>query len=199
VVMKYLFLLGVILIGFLPASAQKAKLPADLVIKMTRGGTENFSRYYTYTIGPDGRVTYNDSIGFSDLPTGAINSDLFGNKKPPKLPKQPKLADRLTDKQLLALMREFEASGFFQMRDDSESGDPLLEQQPCLDYPQSKILSITASGKTKSVSFFLGCTYIDESPLKAFLALYDKVSEMLSKVKATKVIPPPRINDCITC
>ena len=163
----------------------------------TLGGTMNFSHYYTYTIHRDGRVTYDDSASVNALPTGVNYSALLGSHK--KLPKPPKLADRLKDKQLLALMREFEASDFFEMRDNYSYGDPFLTQQTCVNHAQSKALSITIDGKTKSVSFFLGCSYSDQSPLKAFLALYDKVSEMLSKVKAT-YSPQHRINeDCNTC
>src|SRR4051812_23510970 len=133
--MKYLFLLGMILISFLPASAQNAKLPAGLVIQLTLGGTQNFSHYYTYTIGRDGRVTYDDSASINALPTGVNFTSLLGSHK--KLPKPPKLADRLKDKQLLELMREFEASGFFQMRDNYGYGDPFLTQQTCVNHAQS--------------------------------------------------------------
>ncbi|MEQ1644273.1 MAG: hypothetical protein ABL959_12570 [Pyrinomonadaceae bacterium] len=178
--MKCFLLLATILIGFSQAHAQKANPPADLRITQTLGGTERFGRYYEYVIRTDGRVTFDDRN--RALPLHPTSSTAISP------PKKPKRAKRLTDKQLMSLVREFEISGFFEMRDNYSYGDPTLTLQTCINHAEQKSLSITANGKTKSVTFFLGCSFSEKSPLKAFLALYDKVSQALSTVEPSALV-----------
>ena len=73
---------------------------------------------------------------------------------------------------------------------DRYFGDPFLKEVICTDHAAEKSLSFAGNGKRKSVSFFLGCSYGENSPLRAFLALYDKVSQTLSTVKAAPVKSP---------
>lgn len=191
--MPKVFTLTVLLVLFIilnsHAAAQvavrSADIPADLVINLSLGGTVQFSSQYTYSIFADGIVRLADRSNY--LPRTASLDNLLllrPGQKPPKPRKPPELRERIPEKLLLDLIVEFDHSGFYQMN-DRYYGDPDLKEGSCTDHADEKGLSITMNGKTKSVSFFLGCSYGQNSPLKRFLVLYDEVSKALKGVKVT--------------
>lgn len=165
--------------------ARVAAVPNDLVIKLSLGGTIQFSSAYDYTISADGIVRLDDHS--HNLPLGRSYDQLLllsPGQASPKPPKPPQLKERIADQQLLDLIAKFDASGFYDMN-DRYYGDPALTEGVCVDHAAEKGLSITQNGKTKTVSFFLGCSYGEASPLKRFLVLYDQVSDSLKGVKVT--------------
>ena len=158
------------------------KIPKDLVIKLSLSSTIQFAAEYDVKITADGKVYLDDrsrllpTQNFSDLTFLGING------KKVKKPESPKLKDTLTKNQIQHIILEFEKSGFFEMNKYYE-GDPNLKEGVCVNHANIKGLSISANGKTKSVAFFLGCSYGAQSPLKSFLTLYDKISKELRGVK----------------
>lgn len=176
--------LGLILCGFfaLRVSAQSSlkedEIPKDLVIKLSFSSTARYSPEYDVIITADGKVYL--EYRSEGLPLARNFSDLSKNKS--KKVEAPRLEDRLSKKQIKEIIGEFEKSGFFGMN-ESYYGDPNLELQTCVNHSDTKALSVSANGKTKKVAFYLGCNYGEESPLKSFLALYDKIDKKLSGVK----------------
>ncbi len=184
--MKYLaFTLTLISILALQISAQslpiKGKIPNDLIIKLSLSSTIEYSSEYDLKITSDGKIYLTDRS--HNLPSGTSFSTLLGltsgkNKKS----KPPKLKDKLSKKQIKQILNEFEKSGFFEMN-ESYYGDLTLKEGSCVNHAYTKGLSISMNGKTKSVAFFLGCSYGENSPLKSFLNLYDKIDKAISGVK----------------
>jgi hypothetical protein len=153
-------------------------VPNDLKITLTLGGTIEYQSAYTYIIKSDGTVVLDDYS--RNLPT---NRALMALRPRPE---ELKRSERLSAEQLMELVRDFESSDFFSMN-ERYYGDPTNELTSCVNHAEAKALSFAANGKAKSVSFFLGCNYGDNSPLKSFLQLYEKVSAALRTVKATSV------------
>lgn len=184
--MKYLaFALTLIGILALQVSAQslliKGKIPNDLIIKLSLSSTMEYSSEYDLKITADGKVYLTDRS--HNLPSGTNFSTLLGltsgkNKKS----KLPKLKDKLSKKQIKQILYEFEKSDFFLMN-ELYYGDPTLKEASCVNHAYTKGLSISTNGKTKNVAFFLGCSYGENSPLKSFLNLYDKIDKAISGVK----------------
>lgn len=162
-------------------------IPKDLVITLSLSSSSQFAYIYDYKITSDGRVFFEDhsrllpSLNFSNLTLLNING------KKLKKPKIPKLKDRISQKQIKRIILEFEKSGFFEMNEYYQ-GDLTLKEGVCVNHANIKGLSISANGKTKNVAFFLGCSYGENSPLKSFLNLYDKIDKELSGVKKTKLM-----------
>jgi hypothetical protein len=181
--------LSLFLLGFfaLQVSAQSflknGEIPKDLVIELKLSSTIEFFTHYDMTITADGKVYLEVR---SNLPQPTNFSRLLGiapgKNKPEKL-KTPKLEDRLSKKQIRKIIGEFEKSGFFAMNEYYEGDPNPATDGTCVNHAEIKGLSISANGRTKRVAFFLGCTYAENSPLKSFLALYDKISKELSGVK----------------
>ncbi len=162
------------------------KIPEDLVIKLTLSSTIEYSSQYELKITPDGKVYLRDYS--RNLPSGKNFPGLLNIEKNKKT-KTPKLKDKLSKKQIRQIISEFEKSGFFEMN-EFYHGDPALKEGSCVNHAYTKALSISANGKTKSVAFFLGCSYGENSPLKSFLNLYDKIDKELRGVKRIKSDEP---------
>ena len=159
------------------------KIPKDLVITLSLEGTTQFSTHYTYKITTDGKVFYEEQ---SNLPPQESFADLLNVNDKSRKVRKPKLKNKLSKEQIKSIILEFEKAGFFEMN-ESYYGDPTLKEVSCVNHAEKKGLSITANGKTKSVAFFLGCSYGENSPLKSFLNLYDKIGKELSNVKKKKL------------
>jgi hypothetical protein len=159
-----------------------SRISKDLVIKLSFSNTVQFSAEYDLKITSDGKVYLADRSHQLPLQTFFNMMLLETNGNKPKKPKIPKLKDMLSQKQLKQMILEFEKSGFFKMN-ESYYGDTNLQENICTNHADTKGLSISANGKTKNVAFFLGCSYGENSPLKSFLSLYDKISKELSGVK----------------
>ena len=190
-VSKFLFGIVIFLAAYCQMSAQSiltdSKIPKDLIIKLTLSSTIQFSSEYDLKIVADGTVYLEDRS--HNLPLGPNLSTLLiinSGKNKTERPKVPKLKDKLSEKQIRQIISEFKKSGFFEMN-ESYYGDPTLKEGTCVNHAYTKVLSISANGKTKSVAFFLGCSYGENLPLKSFLKLYDKIDKELSGVKKIKL------------
>lgn len=187
------FLFGVIIFfaAFCQMSAQSVlkvnKIPKDLVIKLTLSSAIQFSSEYDLKVTADGTVYLKDRS--HNLPKGSDFSSLLiknsGKNKTGK-PKAPKLKAKLSKKQIKQIIGEFKKSGFFRMN-EFYYGDPTLKEGTCVNHAYTKALSISTNGETKSVAFFLGCSYGENSPLKSFLKLCDKIDKELSGVRKIKL------------
>lgn len=160
------------------------EIPKDLIITLSLSSTVQFSDAYIYKINPDRTVFFENRS--NSLPLGVSFAGLLSGKvgetsKPVKI-KSPELKDKLSKKQIKQILIEFEKSGFFEMNEYYQ-GDPTLELNTCHTHADTKSLSISANGKTKKVGFYLGCSYGEKAPLKSFLTLFDKISEILKSVK----------------
>jgi hypothetical protein len=177
---KFIFSLIFVLTFAFQSSAQSllkdGKIPNDLVIILSLKGTIQFANYYDYKITSDRQVFSQEQINFPV--TSSVS--LLLNKKPQKL------KDKLSKKQLKRIINEFESSGFFELNDYYEN-DPTFKDASCSNHALIKSLLISANGKTKKVGFFLGCGVGENSPLKKFLSLYEKIEAELKKVKKQKV------------
>jgi hypothetical protein len=159
------------------------KIPKNLVITLSLGGTVQFADYFTYKITSDGKVVYIEQR--NGLPT--TNNYVYLLKDHKRV-KSPKIKENLSKKQLKSIIKEFEVSGFFEMNEYYQGyTNSSSEELTCVNHAMSKSVSISINGKSKSVGFFLGCGYSEDSPLKRFLNLYDKVSKELETVKKQKV------------
>lgn len=189
---KLLFGIIIFFAAFSQMSAQSPlkdnKMPEDLIIKLTLSSTIQFSSAYDLKVTSDGKVYLEDKS--HNLPSGTNFSTLLkldsGKNKTEKL-KAPKLKNKLSKKQIKQIISEFEKFGFFEMN-ESYYGDPALREGSCVNHADTKGLSISANGKTKNVAFFLGCSYGENSALKSFLNLYDKIDKELSGVKKIKLM-----------
>ncbi len=170
----------------LSATAQTAtkngRIPKDLVITLDLGGTTQYANYYSYKIVSDGKVFYKERS--NALPAQKPFSELL-RLKGQKNPKKPELREKLSKRQIAQIINEFEKSGFYEM-EDYYYGDKTLENGTCVNHALEKGLSVSINGKTKKVAFFLGCSYGEDSPLKSFLILYDKIEKELSGVRKVK-------------
>ena len=161
------------------------KIPEDLIIKLSLSSTIQFSSEYDLKITSDGKVYLDDRS--HNLPSATNFSALLKlNSGKNKNLKMPRLKDKLSKEQIKRIITEFKKSGFFEMN-ESYYGDPTLKEGTCVNHANTKGLSILANGKTKSVAFFLGCSYGENSPLKSFLNLYEKIDKELSGVKKIKL------------
>ncbi|HEX8399034.1 MAG TPA: hypothetical protein VF644_16480 [Pyrinomonadaceae bacterium] len=172
----------------LPISSQSilkdGKIPKDLFIVLSLSSTIQFSSEYDYKITSDGKAFFEDRS--HNLPANPNSGALLHSKNKVK---NPKLRERLSQRQLSQLIRDFEKSGFFEMNEYYQ-GDPGFKEGVCINHAQRKGLSISANGKTKSVAFFLGCGYGEKSPLHSFLNLYNKIEKELQNVKKEKLEKP---------
>lgn len=155
------------------------KIPKDLAITLSLGGTIQFSTQYDLRITADGKV-YLENYR-EGLPVGRSFSELLKTTTF-VMPKAPKLKEKFSKKQLKAIVSEFETSGFFAMNPYYQ-GDSEAETNVCINHAEEKGISITANGQTKKVAFFLGCSYGENSPLKKFLALYNFVEIQMRGVR----------------
>lgn len=177
----------------------QSPVPKDLEITLSLGGTIQFSTHYTYRIASDGSVLLEyQHYGLPISPRFETllkleNGEPVRQEKPKTTP--PKKPKRLSQDQLKILLNKFETSGFFSMADRYSYGEALIRyhgdssirKTTCVNHAEEKSLSIVANGRKKSVSFFLGCTYGEMSPLKDFLSLYDSVSKAMKNVEVKTV------------
>lgn len=161
------------------------QVPKDLVVTLVLSSTIQFSNAYELKITNDGKVFYEDR---STLLPHLNFFNVFGLKTvegktlETKSEKKNKLKKKLSKKQIKRILGEFEKSGFFEMNKYYE-GDPTLAQGTCVNHANTKSITITANGETKQVAFFLGCSYGENSPLKSFLSLFDKISGELKDIQ----------------
>ena len=164
------------------SAIRNGKIPKDLIIMLDLSGTVQYANYYNYRITSDGKVFYKERL--NGLPSQKSFSDLL-RLKGSKSPKKPKLKEKLSKKQITQIINEFKKTGFYEL-EDYYHGDKTLENGTCVNHAMEKGLSISINGKTKKVAFFLGCSYGENSPLKRFLILYEKIEKELSGVKKIK-------------
>lgn len=159
------------------------KIPKDLVIKLTLSSTIQFSSEYDLKITSDGKVYIEDRS--HNLPSGTNFSTLLGLNLPSnktKKPKVPKLKDKLSKKQLKQILAEFEKSGFWKITENDQC-------QTTINHYTTKGISIMLNGKTKKINEInLNCSSNQNSSLKKFLSLYNKIEKELSGVKKIKLM-----------
>lgn len=207
--MKTLALMFLLLIPSISAAGQNilvnGKLPKDLQITIDDTGTLQFADTKRSTISSDGRVVFHHTS--QSLPLLKNPADLLAlkttgsepKKKPGKLektlakpPKNTPKKDKLSKKQLFELVQAIELSGFFEMQ-DRYHGNPTLKTSTCINHSKAKAISVLGNGKTKTVYFFLGCSYGEFETLTKFLRLYDQIAGAISSVKAKEIRPPEAV------
>lgn len=156
------------------------KIPRDLAITLSLGGTIQFSVHYDLRIDADGKV-YLEHYR-EGLPAGRSFSELLKTTTF-ILPEAPKLKEKLSKKQIKAIIGEFETSGFFAMNEYYQGNSETAETNVCINHAEEKGISITANGRKKKVAFFLGCSYLENSPLNKFLVLYNFVENQMRGVR----------------
>ena len=188
-----LFLYVLISASYAQGNAANTEVPGDLKITLSVSGTIQIATHYTYTILSDGSISLEYQrqglpvVHRPPLELFTLNGKAV--KKAPAPPTVPQKKKHLSKTDLESLVRAFETSGFFEMADRYE-GDWTVPNATCVNHAEEKGLSITSNGRTKSVSFFMGCAYGEASPLKRFLALYDTVSKAMNNVEVKTIEPP---------
>jgi hypothetical protein len=183
-VKKHLLSLIFVLMLALQMSAQSllkdGKIPKDLVITLSLGGTVQYANYYSYKITSDGKIVYTEEL--NGLPIASNYGLLL------KQLKTPELKENLSKKQIKSILKGFESAGFFEMNEYYQGySDKVGGEVTCVNHAMSKSLSISINNVNKKVGFFLGCSYSENSPLKKFLVLYDKILGHLKNVKKRKI------------
>lgn len=151
------------------AILKDGKIPKDLVILYGTSGTVPYNQ--TYRIIFNGKVFYQEQSNLPIINRSQNDLLLIGQKSP----KTTNLKDSLSKKQLNQIIREFEKTGFFEMTGSSIN-------ECAQNHVVSKIISISANGRTKVVEFF-PCGSSENFQLKFFQSLYNKIGEELKTVK----------------
>lgn len=170
-------------------------IPDDLTIILDNTGTIEFAEYTRYKISADGTVRV--EITNQGLPAIKPMDVLLRGKEPyftKNDDRSKTVAEKGKEKQiklsrikLIELFNLAKSIEFFNMA-DSYHGNHELAEVTCVNHALAKQITITAHGRTKSVYFFLGCSYGDFDPLIRFNRLFDEISKMISEERADKVL-----------
>lgn len=176
---------------------RKGKLPKDFQLIVDETGTVQYANYRRYIIRGNGKVTFEYTR--QGLPIGRPFSDLIlipssGNSSTkahrPKTA-SPVKKEKLSKRQVIRLAQAIDSSTFFEMQ-DRYYGNPLIEEGSCTNHASANAITVAANGSTKTVYFFLGCTYGDFTPLKRFSQLYDLILKAISSVRMKELSPQPK-------